>query len=286
MYSRDETVKAVLEFYQEIVRHPYLNDSALVVPPPKGWDGINVAGKNETVLDLLRHLPYIRLEKSIEQPLIHWETIPICYSGGTNRQEFYTIPPHCIYFAHSVDREGTSLILDTDKGTITEFSHTGENIVIPYEEYEALNEAEKWTAFRSTPTTEFFNTWTTMYEKLVWMLVPGPIGQPVTGNFYSRAENRTQEKRLAQQMYLEPWYPQGTTARDTGESAFDNAQGDEGARHRKHVADVYNTYLRHGWPGHFDKEKCRAELLLLEKDKWAEDKRLMDEANPDAELSD
>lgn len=42
-------------------------------------------------------------------------------------------------------------------------------------------------------------------------------------------------------------------------------------------------HLQHGWPDRFDKEQCRAELLELEKRKDAEDRRLMDEENPDAE---
>lgn len=43
-------------------------------------------------------------------------------------------------------------------------------------------------------------------------------------------------------------------------------------------------YLRHGWPDYFDKERCRSELLQLEKRKDVDDRRLMDEVNLDAAL--
>lgn len=64
MYSRDETVAAVLSFYRQIIKLPYLDEAALLIPPANGWDSIDVEahrarGKNGTVIDLLRHLPYL-----------------------------------------------------------------------------------------------------------------------------------------------------------------------------------------------------------------------------------
>jgi len=50
------------------------------------------------------------------------------------------------------------------------------------------------------------------------------------------------------------------------------------------LLDIYNTFIRHGWPDHFDKEECRNELLGLEKKKDAEERKRMDEMNPDAGL--
>ncbi|KAI1370490.1 hypothetical protein F4677DRAFT_438352 [Hypoxylon crocopeplum] len=287
MYSRDETVDAVLRFYHQVVRHPYLNDNALIVPPPNGWKSIDVQGKNETVLDLLRFLPYLRSDKPFERLLIHWETIPICYFDSQVHQEIYILPVHCVYLTRSVDREGTSLILDTNEGTITEFSHTGSHIVVPHDEYEALPEPEKWKAHRTSPVTELLDTWARRYEKLVWMLAPNPIGQPITGRFYSRAESRVEEEELVKQGQLEPWYPQDdTNHHDDNESDLDRGQREARGIARKHAADVYNTYLRHGWPDQFDKELCRAELLELGKREDEDERRRLDEVNPDAALFD
>ncbi|OTA54214.1 hypothetical protein K449DRAFT_202600 [Hypoxylon sp. EC38] len=235
MYSRDETVNAVLRFYHEVIRHPYLNDDILIVPPPNGWDSINIQGKNEVVLDLLRHLPYLQPERQYERLLVHWETIPTCYSDD---REFYPLPAHCVYLTRSLDREGTSLILDTNEGTITEFSHTGSHITVPYEEYEALHEAEKWKAHRTIPITEFLNSWTRKYERLVWMLVPNPIGQPMTGRFYSRAETRAGEEELVQQEKLARWDIEDNINNhdDENESELDREQRRTRVRERKHVA--------------------------------------------------
>ncbi|KAI1407236.1 hypothetical protein F5Y13DRAFT_133565 [Hypoxylon sp. FL1857] len=286
MYSRDDTARAVLRFYQEVIRHPYLNDNALIIPPPTGWDSIKIQGKNETVLDLLRHLPYLRSENQYRRLLVHWETVPVCYPDTQNSQEVYPLPAYCVYLTHSVDREGTSLILDTNKGTTTEYTHTGSHIIVSCEEYDALPESDKWKVHRTSPITEFFDSWTRKYEKLVWMLVPNPIGQPTTGRFYSRAETRVEEEELVEQGLPEPWHPvDDTSGNDHGdESELDREHRKTRARARKHAADVYNTYLRYGWPDHFDKQRCRAELLELEKIKDADDRRWMDEMNPDAAL--
>ncbi|KIN06920.1 hypothetical protein OIDMADRAFT_46837 [Oidiodendron maius Zn] len=98
MYSRDEIINAILRFYQTIIRHPYLNNSTLVVPPVNGWTSINI-GKNRTVLDLLCYLPYLRLENPSEELIIHWETIPICYLDKQDKRLLYPLPAHCIYLA-------------------------------------------------------------------------------------------------------------------------------------------------------------------------------------------
>ncbi|KAI2464657.1 hypothetical protein F4781DRAFT_59856 [Annulohypoxylon bovei var. microspora] len=292
MYSRDETIDAVLRLYRQVIKHPYINDNVLILPPLNGWDSINIQGKNGTVLDLLHHLPYLHLEKPYERLLIHWETIPICYSDPNSlntQEEVYPLPAHCVYLTHSLDREGISLILDTHEGTISEFSNTGSHIVVPYEEYEALPESENWKAHRTTPVIELLDSWTRKYENLIWMLVPNTISQPTTGRFYSRAESSVEEDELLQQGQLEPWHPEDDDSYAQNydqESEFDRSWRETRIRAKRHAADVYNTYLRYGWPDHFDKDRCRVELLELERTKDAEDRRLMDEANPDAALFD
>ncbi|KFZ22960.1 hypothetical protein V502_02561 [Pseudogymnoascus sp. VKM F-4520 (FW-2644)] len=287
MYSRVETVNSILRFYQTVIRHPYLNNATLIIPPVNGWNSIKIEGKNGAVLDLLCHLPYLRPENASEELIIYSETIPICYLENQDRLLFYPLPAHCIYLARAESYLGTSLILDTNEGTITEFCQTGSHITIPYEDYEALPKAEKWKAHRTTPIMELLDNWTKRYEELVWMLVPNPISQPVTGRFYSRAMSSTEEE-LIQQRPLEPWHIQDDRSDDDDreEDELDREQFKARKRERKHVADVYNTYLRHGWLDHFDKEGCKAELLELEKRKDADEMQQMAEANPDAALFD
>ncbi|KAI0122779.1 hypothetical protein F4814DRAFT_409881 [Daldinia grandis] len=286
MYSRDETVNVILRLYQEVIRHPYLNPSALVLPPPNGWRSISIQGKTKTVFDLLCHLPYLRPSKPYERLLIYWETFPICYVDEQSYHEIYPLPTHCIYLTRSVDREGTSLILDTNEGTITEFCNTGSYIALPEEEYEALPEKDKWKAHRTSPIKNLLDAWTRRYEKLVWMLIPNPIGQPTTGRFYSRADTNAEQDKLTLEEKLEPWDLQDDAEHLDGGNELDRAQYEARKRMRQHVADVYNMYLRHGWPDRFDKDRCRSELLQLEESKDAEDRRKMDETNPDAHMFD
>ncbi|KAI1387235.1 uncharacterized protein F4822DRAFT_277072 [Hypoxylon trugodes] len=281
MYSRDETVNAVLKFYQEIIRHPYLDDDALILPPPDGWESITIDNphkKTETVLDLLHHLPYLQAKGMYDRYIIAWETVPICYVGynfwGKGREEYLALPPHCVYLAHSVDREGTSLILNTDEGTITEYSITGGHITVIYEEFDALPEADKWKVYRTTPVTEFFEGWTQRYQKLVWMLTPSTRSGETMGTLYSRADNTPQEEELLLQERLEPWHPDKTTHEDDQEGHAEQV---------RHAAAVYNTYLRYGWPHNFRKEQCRSELLELER-KYEEDMwQRMREMDPESE---
>ncbi|KAI1635703.1 hypothetical protein F4809DRAFT_642191 [Biscogniauxia mediterranea] len=128
---------------------------------------------------------------------VHWETVPICYLDDDNRPEdTYPLPAHCVYLTRGVDREGTNLILDTKQGTLTEFSHAGSHIAVPYEGYAALPEAEKWRAHRTSSITGLMDAWARRYNKLVWILAPNPIGQPTIGRFYSRAASRAAEEEL------------------------------------------------------------------------------------------
>lgn len=138
------------------------------------------------------------------------------------------------------------------------------------------------------------------------MLVPSPIGQPATGRFYSRAELKAEEEELMRQGNFQAWETRHDPGSDINESELDREQRKARERERKHAAvgfslrlsrvdsakadlilkDVYNMYLRHGWPDSFDKERCRAEVMELEKSKDEDERRRMEEANPDAALFD
>jgi hypothetical protein len=123
MYSRDETVKAILALYQQLIKHPYLDESALLIPPPSGWTTIDetalrAIGKTDTVIDLLRHLPY--LSGKDDGYTINYETVPIDFTidstGLINTIPEYPLPGHCIYITDGIGREGYRLIIDTEKG--------------------------------------------------------------------------------------------------------------------------------------------------------------------------
>lgn len=50
--------------------------------------------------------------------------------------------------------------------------------------------------------------------------------------------------------------------------------------------DVYKCFLRHGWPDAFDKAACRIEVMELERQVQAEERRFLDSNNPDAAFFD
>ncbi|KAI1748615.1 hypothetical protein F4782DRAFT_516771 [Xylaria castorea] len=271
MYSRDEIYNKILRFYRQIIRHPYLDDDTLIIPPPQGWSSINnTAGKDETVVDLLRHLPYLRPNNPLSgHLLIYPGTIPICYLDGEGQyqEDIYPLPAPCVYLARRADYLGRDLILDTSNGAVTEFS--SDNITIPYDEYEMLPGAERWRAHRTLPLAELLDEWTRMYEGLEWMVVPNTIARPEMGRFYSRSDDTSLDD-----------------VNFEGGSELDREQGNAIRREREHAAKVYDMYIRHGWPDRFDKERCRVELLELERAKDSEERQLMDEMNPDAGLFD
>jgi len=52
------------------------------------------------------------------------------------------------------------------------------------------------------------------------------------------------------------------------------------------LQNVYNCFLRHGWPDSFDKSACRVEMIELEKQAWAVEEVYMAANNSDAALFD
>ena len=65
-YNRDVVVRCLTRLYETLVQMGYMEDSNIQRAPPGGWDdtkidakSFRIMGRNETVIDLLRHLPYL-----------------------------------------------------------------------------------------------------------------------------------------------------------------------------------------------------------------------------------
>lgn len=63
-YNRDEVIASVTDFYKFLTTHLHFYPSELKTPPPVGWPQINpdrfdYVRKSDTVMDLVRHLPYL-----------------------------------------------------------------------------------------------------------------------------------------------------------------------------------------------------------------------------------
>ena len=66
-YSREATIAAVTDFYR-FLEKMYLPDDAFAEAPEDGWPSITKEnmlplGKDDEVIELMRHLPYGRLQK-------------------------------------------------------------------------------------------------------------------------------------------------------------------------------------------------------------------------------
>lgn len=134
-YSRNATIAAVRSYYQFLTKL-YLPESATLEPPPGGWptitkDKMRSLGKTDEVIELLRHLPYLR-DTQWEMQGAPWcrfmdwssydiskmdkeeiEGIKICTEGPANE----TSPAHVIGLAFA-GRDWCILLLDTHLGII------------------------------------------------------------------------------------------------------------------------------------------------------------------------
>ena len=123
MSSNPDIIDALTAFYKQIVKHPYLEDAALKIPPSTGWETIDSAalqnlGKSDAVIELLKHLPYLETDGQYDRLLVQYETVAIAYTKKltTLMDEVNPLPGNCVYLTEGVDREGYSLILDAGKG--------------------------------------------------------------------------------------------------------------------------------------------------------------------------
>jgi hypothetical protein len=139
-YNRDKVISSISNLYKLLIKLPYVDPEALVYPPTdenkNGWTGINETelrkrGKTDRIVDLLRHLPYLRQPKSINEADNHtagdhkWMispgTITIAYCDGDVYDEkmdhIQPTPDHCIWLTDLADGDdGTALLLDSHTG--------------------------------------------------------------------------------------------------------------------------------------------------------------------------
>lgn len=123
MASHPDIANALTAFYKQVIKHPYLNDTVLKIPPSSGWETIDSValrelGKSEAVIGLLKHLPYLEADGSYERLLVQYETVAIAYTKNpsTLMEDVNPLPGNCVYLTEGVDREGYSLILDVERG--------------------------------------------------------------------------------------------------------------------------------------------------------------------------
>jgi hypothetical protein len=123
MPSHSDIAEALTAFYKQVIKHPYLDDTVLKIPPKSGWETIDSValqdlGKSEAVIELLRDLPYLEADGRYDKLLVQYETVAIAYTKSPSMvmEEVNPLPSNCVYLTEGVDREGYSLILDVEKG--------------------------------------------------------------------------------------------------------------------------------------------------------------------------
>jgi hypothetical protein len=146
VHNRDVLVNCIKRYYDLLIRAAYLDPNAIETPPPSGWtdeqlevDILRVLGRSETVIDLLRHIPYIksylthrqhnpRYEVLEETVAINYLRTADLFEGATAEEcKGKTLDDFCLmpvdaewpagFISLTGGREATSWVIDTDEGT-------------------------------------------------------------------------------------------------------------------------------------------------------------------------
>lgn len=137
-YNRDVLVRCLTRHYETLVRMGYMEDSNIQHAPPGGWDdsqidakSLRIMGRNETVIDLLRHLPYLKQDYQVmpeNQPIQYlgrmWDdTVTDKMAESRSLLQFdcmmpFDAEPESGMICLTNGREGTWWLIDTKEGYV------------------------------------------------------------------------------------------------------------------------------------------------------------------------
>ncbi|KJY00281.1 hypothetical protein TI39_contig337g00011 [Zymoseptoria brevis] len=282
MPSHQGIIDALTAFYEAVIKHLSLDDSALQHPPAQGWN-IDVAapgldGKTDQVIELLQHTPYLSLGVGEYQIRIQVETAALDYTKGCgcSIEEINPLPANCVYLTEGISPDGYSLIVDVDTGMVTTYSVSGRDTRASVAELSQLPASEQWRGDRKLPAIELLSIWTRMYARLVIMLVPNPPGHEATGAIRSRALSREHGEELAQEVGpFQEWYPSDVELSRCAGGGKDDVSRQLSEDQLRHTAAVFNAFLRHGWAENFDKVSGKLEVVELEKQIRVKEKKAL-----------
>jgi len=124
------TVVSTLKSYYKFLTTMYLPEEEVLYPPETGWPNINQErfahlGKTDDVIEILRHIPYVRRER-------HWRDVSHIYDGtiavdfradkvyfDSPIPQVALLPAHAIMLATPPESDGQYIFLDTDRATFT-----------------------------------------------------------------------------------------------------------------------------------------------------------------------
>ncbi|KAK8051100.1 hypothetical protein PG993_002485 [Apiospora rasikravindrae] len=254
---RSAVASGLAQFYDKLTKAAYLPPDAIQHPPPEGWtdaemdlQGIRTTlGRSDAVVDLLRHLPYLRPVDTGPQTG-QWPVFPktkamryLCDGSSLDHEleglyELAHLPPDMVSLTHPAG-EYTHYgpqwwLVDCSTGRITKYAGPprGEDLADEF--------AAEW---RKAPT-----------------YTPADLFQEVTA-------------MLGKDYYFVP-------------GLVDGIEAEFCTPDRREYSSVYQAYMLAGWqhglgPGpDFDREKCRNNLerSLKQRQKLASRKRKADAA--------
>ena len=147
-YDRDVVVCCFKRHYELLVRSAYFDSAEIRYPPDEGWSDEQLAvdimrafGRSEEVIDLLRHLPYIKQLDGDSKDEVYFQTRHLSYlrdtwpcksliaeyCQGKNLSEELMMPrpedwpPGFISLTRG--QHGTWWIIDTAKGSMNFLVH-------------------------------------------------------------------------------------------------------------------------------------------------------------------
>ncbi|CEJ80162.1 hypothetical protein VHEMI00365 [[Torrubiella] hemipterigena] len=207
-------VDAVYKYYNFLVEElEAIPEDCVEYPPEEGWPNIteeSLAGlqKKKQVVDVLRHLPYIKYSNEFNVQIafgteaLDYRGVKIAV-GDRNRwiphgdPEF---PPHVVVLTsdRSAGSYGSQVLLDTEKNTFSDYQPGG-----PLKASETTAETDPndfWHSYETRPVAEFFGLWEERFYSLEWTVDPFDD----EGGMLLRYDNMTDEVR---QIYRDHGWP-------------------------------------------------------------------------------
>lgn len=193
-YDRDEFIRLLTDYYNFCNRVFW--DATVVQAPAGGWPSVNQETlanlkRSDTVIDLLRNIPYIDHPKNEQAPLIMNNTPTVDYRHEDTQKKIRegfiegvagpytgqdpTIPPSCAAIAICSSRNGYQVILDTNDGYIYWGDPNGRHdepapeLNSTLKQFEG-DEANQWRfGFNVYEPADFFTLCKERYRDLSWI---------------------------------------------------------------------------------------------------------------------
>ncbi|TGO70289.1 hypothetical protein BOTNAR_0002g00740 [Botryotinia narcissicola] len=246
-YKPESIIAAIETYYKALSKLPYVEESDIFSPPTSGWPNITESNfapleKTNAVIDLLKHLPYLRNPDKEKGYAIAFGTFPIDYTAAPFRepidiQEAKNFKPDLAWPEDAVkswvipltmsedNYWGNWWLLDTTDGTVTDWAHNNSTEAdVDY----APDDPRSWrnTCGETKTLEDLLAEWRNKFESLHWVAFADPTGREKVWN------------------------------------DEDIQRGED----TEHCEKLQAIIRKHGWPEDFKRQECKAAL-----ETWVED---------------